>query len=244
MSVGAGSSANGYPSAAETGYPQSGYGTGAGSSNAAPVPSQAPSGDSYPFSAPVQSMSAGGAHSAPSEGGSAAGGYPSAQAPGQSAPAGPPRQSAPAGPPGQSAPAGPPGQYPSTAAAGQPSSMNVPGSGGSSAPAAAPTGYPSGGGGGASGGSGSQWTPTSGSFNSAAHVASYSGTQTSEAACSTAASDYKSTALSLTNKYRAQHQAGSVTWDDDLACVAQRQADTCIFDHLMYHSPLNARSKN
>jgi uncharacterized protein YkwD len=258
---GAGSSVFSNHYASETGYPHSAYGTGVGSSIVAPVPSQAPSGGSYPFSTPVESLSdSGGAYSAPSQAGSAASpAYPSAQAPGQSAPEGPPVHSAPAGPPGQSAPAAPPGQYPSAAppgqypstaapgqsqsavAPGQPSSMNVPGSRGSSAPAASPTAYPSGGGG---GGSGTKWTPTSGSFNSAAHEASYSGTQTSEAACSTAASDYKQTALNLHNKYRAQHQAGSVTWDDDLACVAQRQADTCIFDHLMYHSPLNPRSKN
>jgi uncharacterized protein YkwD len=95
------------------------------------------------------------------------------------------------------------------------------------------------------------WAPESQKFISGAHDTSYvltstdtagnsfvTTTKTSEAACTPAADDYKQSALNLHNKYRAQHKANPVVWDDDLACVAQRQANTCIWEHLTYCSPI------
>lgn len=72
--------------------------------------------------------------------------------------------------------------------------------------------------------------------NSAAHTTSYADAPepTVEPRCTAASSDYSKAAIDGHNAKRAQHQAGALVWDDNLSCIAQRQAASCEFDHLMY----------
>ncbi len=86
------------------------------------------------------------------------------------------------------------------------------------------------------------WTPDSGSIVPTEHVTSYvltnsdvvTTTTTTEAACTTPSSDYISTVVNMHAEVRANHTANPLAWDDSLACAAQRQADTCIWSHLVY----------
>ena len=81
------------------------------------------------------------------------------------------------------------------------------------------------------------WTADNGeAINSAAHQTSYTdpATATTEPQCTAAADSYISAAIDGHNAKRAEHQANPLIWDESLSCIAQRQAATCIFDHLMY----------
>lgn len=81
------------------------------------------------------------------------------------------------------------------------------------------------------------WTADSGeTVNSAAHATSYAdpATATTEPQCTAAAASYVNAAIDGHNAKRAQHQANPVVWDDNLSCIAQRQAASCLFDHLTY----------
>lgn len=80
------------------------------------------------------------------------------------------------------------------------------------------------------------------SVNSDAHSTSYTitvssaetVTSTVEVACTAAPTDYVQEALEGHNTFRATHSANPLIWDDKLACIAQRQAQSCIWDHLTY----------
>ncbi|KAK3678639.1 hypothetical protein LTR37_021485 [Vermiconidia calcicola] len=90
------------------------------------------------------------------------------------------------------------------------------------------------------------WTAPSGAFDSSAHTSSYvlsdgngvatSTTTTKESACTAVPESYKQAALDPHNEHRAKHSANPLVWDDDLACIAQRQAESCIWNHLTYVS--------
>ncbi len=44
-------------------------------------------------------------------------------------------------------------------------------------------------------------------------------------------SQVKQTVLASHNKYRAQHHAAKLNWDDELASYAERYASKCVFQH-------------
>ncbi|KAK3726157.1 hypothetical protein LTR37_000305 [Vermiconidia calcicola] len=90
------------------------------------------------------------------------------------------------------------------------------------------------------------WTAPTGAFDSSAHRTSYvlsdengvatSTTTTKESACTAVPESYKKAALDPHNEHRAKHSANPLVWDDDLACIAQRQAESCVWNHLTYVS--------
>ena len=59
-------------------------------------------------------------------------------------------------------------------------------------------------------------------------------TTTTEVACTPSPASYKDSAIQMHAELRANHSANPLVWDDSLACIAQRQANACLFDHLMY----------
>ena len=59
-------------------------------------------------------------------------------------------------------------------------------------------------------------------------------TTTTEAACTAAPDSYQKSVVDTHNEMRANHTANPVVWDDKLACIAQRQAKSCIWEHLTY----------
>lgn len=73
--------------------------------------------------------------------------------------------------------------------------------------------------------------PTSGTPTTT--ITSIHSTATAEAACTAVSDTYKQAAVDKHNQHRANHTANPLVWDDELACIAQRQANTCLFDHLM-----------
>ena len=87
------------------------------------------------------------------------------------------------------------------------------------------------------------WTPDQGEFVSGEHTTTYyfvsaeqttSSTVATEAACTRAPQEFIDGALQGTNEHRANHTANPLVWDDNLACQAQRQVDSCVFDHRTY----------
>ncbi|KAL3454658.1 hypothetical protein BJX65DRAFT_260951 [Aspergillus insuetus] len=53
----------------------------------------------------------------------------------------------------------------------------------------------------------------------------------------TPSSFFKSSVLSTTNDYRAQHNASALTWNDTLAEYAKHWAEGCIWEHSVCNAP-------